>query len=156
MTQSIPGVEHFYAHFEVTGLPDAALHRLFNAPIALPPSAALKSITADIASQLRDHEVDFTLQWRVKAVAYEALALCLQSLPSDQLRGGVAALQSVSPVIRALRHIQDNYAAHLGNALLSDMCGMSEDHFIVRFRGCVGQTPAQYTLHYRLKMATQH
>lgn len=153
-TFSSPGVEHFYAHFDVLGVPEFAIKRMFSMPVAL-SSATLRSMVADIAPRLRQEEVNVTLQWRIKAIAFEALALSLQSLPPEQLQNGVEALHHVAPVLPALRHIQDRFAQTLSNEMLAQLCGMSEDYFIRRFRECVGQTPSQYTLHYRLNMAMQ-
>jgi hypothetical protein len=53
-TFSIEGVEHFYAHFDVSGLPDIALRRLFRHPFYLPESQPLFAIAQDAARQLRD------------------------------------------------------------------------------------------------------
>ncbi len=154
-THSDAGVEHFYAHFDVAGLPDVALRRLFSDPVRLPPAPALSRIVEDVAARLRDAEAGFTLQWRIKAVAFEALALHLQTLPGERIQGCVEAVRGTAPVLSALRHIQDCFDEHIDNRHLAGLCGLSEDHFIRRFREITGRTPAQYLLDYRLKMAAQ-
>ncbi len=151
---SVP-VEHFYAHLDITGLPEVAMRRLFSEPIRLPSSPALQGLTAEAMRRLRERPADQPQQWRIKAIVYEGLTLYLETLSEERVQGYLEAMQGVTPVLFALRRIQDAYATPLPNLLLANLCGMSEDHFIRRFRECTGQTPAQHVLRYRLRMAMQ-
>ena len=148
-------VRQFYAHFDVTGLPDIAMNSLFSQPICLPQSTDLENIVRDALRDATQKQIDFIIQCRIKAILYEGLALYLKTLLPEQVELCRQAVLRVVPVLPALRHVQAHYDAPISNALLAKECSMSEDHFIRRFRDCTGQSPGQYTMHFRLRMAAQ-
>jgi AraC-like DNA-binding protein len=154
-TSSEEGVEHFFAHFDVVGLPGSALRRLFRKPFYLPEAQPLLAIVQQAAQELRDQPADLAQHWRVKAIIYESLARHLQTLSADDAQLCRQVISHVEPILPALRMIQDRPAELLDNKEMARQCHMSEDHFIRRFRECVGQTPARYALQFRLKIAAQ-
>lgn len=148
--------EHFYVHFDVIGLPGLALRELFAAPIELPADKSLQSRTRRIARELsREAPLDVGRHCFLKALIYSALALYLQSLSAESLNR-VQQLSAVhAPVAPALRYIEDNLAAKFTNADLARLCHLSEDHFIRRFRECIGQSPVPYVQERRITLASQ-
>ena len=150
-------VAHFYVHFDVLGLPSLALRELFARPIGLPPDDALEGRAGEIAAALaagapRD---DLALQCRIKALLYEGLARHLEAVPADARERSLRRAARLAPVLPALEHIEAHLAERLPNARLAACCHLSGDHFLRRFRDCVGQTPAQYLLERRVTIAAQ-
>lgn len=91
---------------------------------------------------------DAALSLRAKSLLFEAFALCVERWPV--MPNG--DLQWLRP---ALEHIETHLAQTLSNAHLATLCHFSSDHFIVRFRQTIGQTPAPYVLERRLAVASQ-
>jgi len=154
-THSTCPVGHLYVHFDVIGLPYIALREMFDVPICLPHRAALEEEAWSLMYALETAcgEKDLVLQFRIKALLYEGLALYLQSMPPEQLQCCLQLASSLEPVLPAVRHIENNLASRLLICDLAQLCHMNEDYFIRRFRECVGQTPGQYIQAQRVKMA---
>lgn len=149
-------VEHFYIHFEVVGLPNVALRKLFRGPILLPSAPALESIIAELRPRLlTDPEITLAQQWRVKAIVYEALAQYLQTVPAEQMELCLQTTRSMEPILPALRHIEDFIAEPLRNPALAVKCALNEDYFIRLFRQRMGQSPMHYIMERRVEMAAQ-
>jgi AraC-like DNA-binding protein len=154
-TRSTCPVGHLYVHFDVIGLPYIALREMFNEPICLPHRAALEEEAWALmhALEIARSEEDLILQFRIKALLYEGLALYLQSVPPEQLQCCLQLAVALEPVLPAIRHIENHLASRLLISDLAQLCHMNEDYFIRRFRECVGQTPGQYIQAQRVKMA---
>jgi transcriptional regulator GlxA family with amidase domain len=88
-------------------------------------------------------------------MVYEAFGHYLGALPVDLLERGRLRSSALLPVLPAVQHIQDNLARPISNSELAAICSMSEDHFIRRFRGAVGLSPARYILKRRVAFAAR-
>src|SRR4051794_25635707 len=64
-------------------------------------------------------------------------------------------LIALQPVLRPIEHIEANLAKRLLNRYLARHCTDHEDHFIRRFKDCVGQSPADYLLEHGEKHAAK-
>jgi AraC-like DNA-binding protein len=148
--------EHFYAHFDVIGLPGLAMRELFSAPIELEHDKDLQSRTRQLARELsQDAPLDLARHCLLKSCIYSGLAGYLRTLPAEKCERLQQLSLAHAPVEPALRFIEENLASRLTNRTLSSLCYLSEDHFIRRFRACVGQSPAQYVQERRVTLAAQ-
>lgn len=149
-------IDHFYVHFDVIGLPGPVQRALFHSPFCLPSTSGLANALARLRLDLHgEGSVDLSRQCRLKALLYEGLGLYLDSLPPEQQARGFLLADSLAPVQPALRFIDSHLAEPLRNGDLASRCCLSEDHFIRRFRECVGQTPTRYILERRVTQAAQ-
>jgi AraC-like DNA-binding protein len=148
--------EHFYAHFDVIGVPGLALRELFSQPIEVPQREDLRATTRVLADDIADGAaLDLPRQCVTKALLYNGIAAYLQEL-GDEKRNWLRHLSAAhGPMLPALHYIEENLAERLTNADLARLCHLSEDHFIRRFRECVGQSPLQYVLERRVTLAAQ-
>lgn len=155
-TNSTRDVGHLYVHFDVIGLPSIARREIFYEPICLPRKPELEHGAWELMRSLEMAQADdLTLQFRIKALLYEGLALYLQSVPPEQLQRCLSLASAVEPVLPAIRHIEANIAARLTIRDLAQLCHMNADYFSRRFRECVGQTPGYYIQEQRVKAAEQ-
>ena len=149
-------IGHFYVHFDLIGVPRAALRALFGGPLCVPDRAALADDAREVAQMLGEqHMIDLIAQFRVKALLYGALAAYLESLPADAIERYWRLAAAHAPVRAALREIEEHLPEQLTNQRLARLCYMSEDHFIRRFRASVGQSPARYIQEQRVLQAAQ-
>lgn len=150
-------VSHFYVHFDVIGLPGVAMHELFREPICLKHAADLHARVCALAPRFAGgHPQDLAVQCQIKALVYDGLARYLEHVPHEQRERCSQRAAALAPVLSAIRLIEADPAAPLSNRCLAGACHLSEDHFIRRFRTCVGQTPAQYIVERRVNLAAQH
>lgn len=154
--RNITRLRHFYIHFDVIGVPAITMRELFGSPLCLPPATDLERDVTALAERLQagQHD-DITTQFRAKSALYHALALAVETMPPEQIAHGWRQAEALEPVLPAIRHIEENVSASLTNRQLSALCHLSENFFIRRFRQCVGQTPAQYILEQRVRLAAQ-
>ena len=79
-------VGHLYVHFDLLGLPRAALRALFAGPCAAPPSAGLDRAAGDLARDLAVGRLAGLAQrCRAKELLYGALAAHLAAAPPEDL-----------------------------------------------------------------------
>lgn len=156
--------EHLYAHFDVLGMPPVTYQELFDRPVCVPDlphlaerAAALRRppATTPGVSALGEAEDPVAYQCEVKAVLYDALAACLRAVPAAQRERAIHRAATLEPVRPALQHIAAGLRERLPIPELAALCCMSEDHFIRRFRECLGQTPARYIQEQRVTLAAQ-
>lgn len=154
-------ISHFYAHFDVAGLPAIAMRELFHAPLEHPYEAHHERIL-DMSSVKLSPEwpdlgqpVSVTTQCCLKTLIYELLSHHLQSTPPEQMDYCWHLAERIQPVLAALDLIESCLAESLSNLRLATSCSMSEGHFIRKFHACLGLTPTQYVLERRIKRATQ-
>jgi AraC-like DNA-binding protein len=153
---NVATVGHFYVHFDLIGVPRGVLRALFGGPLRVPDRAALADDARALAQVLgAQHMAGMIAQFRVKALLYGALAAYLDSLPSDAIERYWRLAAAHAPVRAALREIEEHLPEPLTNQRLARLCHMSEDHFIRRFRECVGQSPARYIQEQRVLQAAQ-
>jgi len=148
-------VEHFYACFDLPCWPTPAASVVLDTPLrAHDEGGQLFARVRRFARSVQGVEfLDMARGCTLKSLLWEALGLCLQSLPREKRvapngTGGAA-------VARALRFIEANLGEAVPNSVLAKLCGWSEDHFARRFRECVGQSPAQYVVSRRVALASQ-
>jgi AraC-like DNA-binding protein len=153
---NVAAVRHFYVHFDVIGMPRVALRALFSGPLHVPDRAAVVEEARALTQELDErHMFGLVEQLRVKALLYGALAAYLQSMPDDVIERYWRLAAAHAPVRAALREIEEHLPEQLSNQHLARLCHMSEDHFIRRFRECVGQSPARYIQEQRVLQAAQ-
>ena len=149
-------LQHFYVHFDVLGLSQRTLRDLWGGPIQVPAAPALEeAVRALTGEAVPGAPLDFLRECRLKAALYEAMALCLASVPEETRRQHEKRATEMEPVLPALRHIDAHLADPLPVARLAARCHQSADTFARRFRRCVGQTPTQYVLERRITQAAQ-
>jgi AraC-like DNA-binding protein len=152
-------IQHFYVHFDLLGLPNVALRELFSRPVQVRASPALGHSTKQLAHDLRvlaqTQPLDIGWQCRIKSLLYEALWAYLSDTSPETQERLRQLTQSHAPVLPAMQHIEKNLSQPISNAELAQLCYLSEDYFIRRFRECVGQSPSQYIRERRVTMAAQ-
>lgn len=149
-------IGHFYVHFDVVGVPRVALRELFGRPLRVPDRPALVADARGLARALAERpEVGLIEQFQVKALLYGVLAAYLASQPADAMERYWVLAAAHAPVRAALREIEEHLSEPLSNRRLAQLCHMSEDYFIRRFRACVGQSPARYIQEQRVLRAAQ-
>ena len=150
------GVVHqLYAHFDVVGLPGVLGREVFDAPITLPSSPRLEAEAAELAEGLFGSVGHPVGSLRVKALVHGALAGACAGLDperSERLAALVAGGEALAP---AMRYVENNLGERLDNALLGELCHMSPDHFIRRFRAHTGATPRQFIVERRIAAAAR-
>ncbi|MGC4047683.1 MAG: AraC family transcriptional regulator [Armatimonas sp.] len=143
--------EHFYLHFDVVGLPRLTLASLFDGPVELPKDMEFEERVSTL-SKITEPNAQ---RWRAKAIAYEALARHIETVP-DVLRaralGRAAALEPVAP---ALALIESSPNSDLDVPTLARACCFSTDHFARLFKSGVGQSPAIYVQSRRIERAAE-
>jgi AraC-like DNA-binding protein len=149
-------IHHFYAHFDVFGVPQRALQTLFAAPLCLSPALELENQCAALARELAAGQpLDEARRCKVKALIYQGLAKYLEMVEPKILEQYRHLGVAHAPVLPALEFIEENLSQPHSNAALAALCGYSEDHFIRSFFQCVGNTPARYVQELRVTAAAQ-
>ncbi len=148
-------VDHFYVHFDIAGLPRVTLQKLFNAPIQVPQTAALLAMYEALLQDLTSGRATLAIQLRFKALMYEALVLCLAGADPEQVKNEELAVEQLKVIQPALDYVEMHLSEHTGVTELAELCNMSKDYFIRRFRQYVGITPLQYILQRRVRCAAQ-
>ncbi len=154
-TNLLQSINHLYAHFDLLGLPYQIQQENFAGPICLPSRPALEQSLAAFQIELEQQGSDLLLQFRLKAILYEALSLYLQGLPAGQIQRYTPLSEAVEPIVPALQYIEVNLGVPLSNHELAGYCHMNIDYFIRRFRVIMGRTPGQYIQEQRIKRAEQ-
>jgi AraC-like DNA-binding protein len=150
-------VGHFYVHFEVTGLPGLFLREVFHQPVCLPRANYAKDTLFDSRCEVKgvvgNRTDELVLFCRAKSLVYDALALSLTELRVVDREKHQTQTRLLEPVLPALNRIESHLASPLTNGLLADICCLSEDYFIRRFKECVGESPAHYIQRRRIETA---
>jgi AraC-like DNA-binding protein len=154
-THLLQRVGHLYVHFDLPGLPSQVQQESFPIPVCLPPKSALEQAVEVLRAELEHGGTDMLLQFRIKALLYEALLLCFQSLPMEQIQRCLSLSKEAELLVPALQYIEANLGTSLSNRELANRCHMNTDYFIRRFRLSMGRTPGQYIQEQRVKGAEQ-
>jgi len=113
-------VGHFYIHFDVLGLPRAALRTLFSTPCQVPSSRELEQEALELAGALGDQgRLDVIQQCRGKGLLYRALGAYLTSLPAELIEHYRRLTAAYAPVRPALHEIEEALAERLTNRELA-------------------------------------
>lgn len=145
------GFRHFYLHFDVVGLPRLTLASLFDGPVGLPLDPDFEARVSTVSAITEPN----AQRWRAKAIAYEALARHIETVPPTlrvRALGRAAALEPVAP---ALALIESSLDSALDVPTLARTCCFSTDHFARLFKSSVGQTPAAYIQSRRIERAAE-
>lgn len=147
---------HTYAHFELYGLLGSVTRRVFSQPMSLPPRPSLEQRLGQgiLASRAPDRS-PLATDCRVKALVLESLAELFGALSDDDRERCELSVRAQSMFEPALNFIDQNLDSSIINHTLASLCGLSEDHFIRRFREELGQTPAQYIIEKRVAAASR-
>jgi len=144
-------IGHYFAHFDVIGLPLSMRRILFQSPIEI-RDRPLQQESKRLAELVRQQpELTLALRCRVKALLLRALAVSLEQNESHWIPAA-AYHQNIEP---ALQFIEEHLSEPIDNAQLARCCHWSTDHFSRRFHASVGKTPAQYVLERRIGVASQ-
>lgn len=154
-TNLLQRVGHLYVHFDLLGLPYHVQQASFTTPVCLPSQPPLEQALYALQKELQAATHDLLLQFRIKAILYEALLLHLQNLPAEQLQSDPSQSSATAPLLPALHHIEANLGSRLTNSELASRCHMHPDYFIRRFHMSMGRTPGQYIQEQRVKQAEQ-
>lgn len=151
-------IRHSYIHFVVMGLPQVVLQEMFDRRMGFPnrPDAADRMRRLCQPVEHEDPADRHIRECEAKALIYDLLAEYLRTIPQEQRDRSARLVKTLEPVLPAIHYID----LHLGDRLrvgdLADLCCLSEDYFIRRFRRLVGSTPIRYIQSQRVARAAQH
>lgn len=144
-------VEHYYAHFDVIGLPISVRQALFGAPVEI-SNVDLQQEARDIAKQVKSTlALDIALRCRIKALLLRSLACVLEDNAATEFVGS-AYHENLEP---AIQYIEIHLSKRIDNSQLARCCHWSTDHFGRRFHESIGKTPGQYIQSRRIAVASQ-
>ncbi len=152
-TVAARGVVQEFLHFHVTGLPPRLPEGGFDRPFQCPMGPLEPSYRAWHRGFAQAGGQGLAELGWAYALAHGALALAVGALtPGDRrfLHGWFDDSEGLRP---ALDLLDGRLAEPPRNRELAALCGMSADHFIRRFRGVVGMTPARYGIERRIATA---
>ncbi len=145
---------HFYVHFEMVGISSSILRRAFTRPIcsgrSLRYEQAARPSLCDAAGKLHK---DFPTYCHVISLVYREFRRVFSTLSSEQARWIerlAARNHDFAPVIE---YIDEHLGESLDNDRLADISCMSKSHFIRKFHGDLGQSPAEYVRERRVSAA---
>jgi AraC-like DNA-binding protein len=148
--QSAP-FRHFYLHFDVVGLPRLTLTSLFDGPVGLPQDTEFEARVG----ALRGIGEPNARRWRAKALAFEALARHIETVPEALRARALGRAAALEPVAPALALIESAPGGDLDVPTLARACCFSTDHFARLFKNSVGQPPAAYVQSRRIERAAE-
>lgn len=143
-----------YVHFTFSGLPQWLLRQRFDQPICLRTTDALRLLIVQWRSSISETDL-FSHLCFAGAVAHAAMALLLSDWTAQEpsaCRNWLVQIEEIRPALEILETAIDR---PVGNRELSHLCGMSEDHFIRKFRNLIGVTPAEYGRGRRVALAAE-
>lgn len=153
-------IDHFFIHFDVLGLPPPLLQSVFDRPLGVVLDAGISSLVDAALDQVKLHaeapsKPDPVALCHGKALVYYALARAISQLPGESADLARRLALPAGQVAPAIQHIELNFKTALSNDHLAEMCHLSNDQFVRRFKASVGMTPAQYILQRRVTTAAQ-
>jgi len=153
-TGSARSVTQDFLHFQMSGLPFSSVQRMFSAPIRCPGGDALRFVCERWQAGFPAAGDVAHFCW-AGALAHAALAGIFSEWPMEPQNADMAWLDESSNLQCALAEIDARLADPPDNRELARVCGLSEDHFIRRFRRAVGMTPAEYGREHRIFVAAE-
>lgn len=142
-----------YLHFTFGGFPPVLLRR-FDRPIHLKITGPIQASVDQWRKSILDSG-SFSHLCLAGAVVHACMAELLAdrtNLGPEDCRRWMAQTGEIQP---ALERLEAMPACPPGNGELGRLCGMSEDHFIRRFRTLMGVTPAEYGRRLRVAQAAK-
>ena len=143
-------VMHSYVHFDVIGMPGAALRRVLGGPVRLRSSAVLKALHEALVDRLA---AGSSAMASAKALTWAALDAMLIAQPMKARGQLLGEGLDRARIESALQMIEAEPGGVLDNERLAASCHVSTDHFIRLFRAAMGQTPARYVAERRIAEA---
>ncbi len=148
--------EHFFAHFDLVGLPGSVVRTVFPRPVAVRPSPGLALELAQVRTGMAEARWPGTvLLLRLKGLIGSAVAAAIAALPPHHLAQFETAARGRQAIAPALMLIDFGIQIARTNAALARACGMGETRFVRAFRASMGQTPAQYLIERRISWAAE-
>ncbi|MDR3710128.1 MAG: AraC family transcriptional regulator [Capsulimonadaceae bacterium] len=145
-----------FVHFDVVCALPILLEEAILGPTVVPEIGGYSEAVVELGLRVeQSHYPNIGVECMAKAIVYQAFAQCLNALSTDRVRSLWMRLDSLRPVMPALLHIEQHFGGEIRNPFLAELCRMSEDHFIRRFREAVGVPPVQYVLKRRVAVAAQ-
>lgn len=142
-----------YLHFEVRGMPWWIMRDSFVRPVRLPAHQAVTTVCRQWKMDLHSADHFTHLCWAtVLANAAVAAVLVRKVAAADRPWRQIEEMVRIQPAMDCL---QERTVDPASNQELAALCGMSEDHFIRRFREIVGMTPARYGREHRITLAAE-
>jgi len=142
-----------YLHFTFGGFPPVFLRR-FDSPIHLKITGAIQASVDQWRESILDSE-SFSHLCLAGAVVHGCMAALLANrtiVGPDDCRRWMAQTEEIQPALERMKVMP---ASPPCNGELGKVCGMSEDHFIRRFRTLMGVTPAEYGRRLRVARAAE-
>lgn len=142
-----------YLHFAFGGFPPTLLRR-FDCPIHLKMTSAIQASVGQWRESMQDSNT-FSHLCSAGAVVHACMAVLLADrtkVGPEECRRWMAQTCEIQP---ALERLEVMSPCPPGNGELGRLCGMSEDHFIRRFRTLMGVTPAEYGRRLRVAQAAE-
>jgi AraC-like DNA-binding protein len=155
-------VHHLCLHFDIVGLAGPLVRQWFDRPVSLPEDPVTQRLAQHIRQFLDEGRYDdISTAFASKSLIDLSVARLFEMREQQQHDGAFEGrlirrhLADLTPVLPALRRIDDDFTEPASNSELAELCGLSEDHFIRLFRKHVGQTPARYALERRVTYAAE-
>jgi len=143
-----------YVHFTFTGFPAVLMNQHFDRPISLRTAKVPAPLIARWRGTIAD-AASFARLSHAYALAHAATAVLLSGWGRREWEICDRWRLQTGAIRPALERLENSLAHPPGNAELSRACGLSEDHFIRKFRRLAGITPAEYGRRHRVARAAE-
>jgi AraC-like DNA-binding protein len=144
-------IQSFYVHFDVVGLGDQLIRKIFNRPFSLDSKTDFARTTAP----LNRRTDDTAYLCRVKSLVYRYFSELLAGLPALQAEEIARSLTAQNRFAATLHYIDHHLAEPLTNDRLARLSHMSESNFAHCFKDLMGQSPARFVLQRRIVAAAR-
>lgn len=142
-----------FLHFTFGGFPPVLLSR-FDCPVRLKTAGAIRVLLDQWQGSMPDNDSFYHL-----CLAGAVVHACMSALLSDHSKLGWEDCRywfaQTHAIQRALERLEAVSGRPPNNRELGRLCGMSEDHFIRRFRDLMGVTPAEHGRRLRVAKAAE-
>jgi len=152
-TSLLRPVTQDYLHFQVSGPLSRSLERHLKEPV----NPGNDDVLQALIKRWRDglDRTDFPDFCWANATAHAALAAAFAGWTIGEQQAELSALGEHAQIQPALDFLAMQTQTPPGNRKLAGLCGMSEDHFIRKFRRATGSTPAGYGREQRISLAAE-
>ncbi len=149
------GIRHTYVHFDLPGIPGAAVRASFTSPRLLADEPYRLSRCHALRDQLGSGSPPSVATLLLaRSVVDDALAEILAD-PVPTALARFLPQCGTGPLAKVFAHVQADPLAPADNRILAKLAGCTPDHLVRRFRTVLGQTPARYLQEMRLARAAQ-
>lgn len=149
-------IDHFYIHFDLTGLPGILIRQLFPEPLELTLSREASPLLRTLQSKpWRKTPNTVAIAGRIQSLLHLALSHAWDMLAQDSLKRCETYLHRSFRFAPVLQYIETHLDEPLQNVQLAQLCHLSRDYFVRSFANEIGQTPAHYIRECRVAKAAQ-